>query len=215
MGRHDYAVTDIGAYGVPAQPAVVARMRPHLMMTRVGVGAAVVALVAGIASLLTFAQFTDWAWLWPVLVLGASVVMVAICALQAWVWHQAMAEWSGLRDVNLAGFMTPSWAAHLLSYAAVLAGLVGALFMMGDTGAGAASFWWSLVAGVSLVVAQLTAAVEYLRLDGPPGTLPAHFRRLLKRENPGSSAGRAAASGILRTGDDEADGATRAETEKT
>lgn len=202
MGRQDYAVSEIGAYGVRAQPAVVARMRPHLRLTRIGVVASAVAVGAAIGALATFAQFTGWGLLFPLLLLGAAVVMAAVCALQAWVWSEAMAEWSGRRDVNLARWVGPSYAAHVVSYVAGLVGIAGAAWLMGDAGPATASFWWALVAVSALVGAQLTAAVEFLRLDGPPGTLPAHFRRLLRLENDDVRGRERAAEavGILRDG---------------
>lgn len=202
MPEQAYAVTESGTYGVRAQPAVVARMRPHLVLTRVGLAAAVVALVLGAVAGRLFAPLTHVERWWSPLLVGGSVVLVAVCALQAWVWGQAMAEWSGRRDVNLARFLMPSYAAHWLSYAALACALFGALRMMGDAGSGSPAFWLALVAAVAGLVAQLTSAVEYLRLDGPPGTLPAHFRRLVRSQNP-DTAGLARArqaSGVLREG---------------
>ncbi|GAB3624478.1 hypothetical protein GCM10027418_25630 [Mariniluteicoccus endophyticus] len=184
MGREDYAVSEVGTFGVPAQPAVAERMRPRLLRTRAGLALAVVSAASALGALMTFPVFDPATGWLPWLLFTATALMVAICAFQAWVWNEAMAEWEGRRDVNLAPYTMPSWYAHLGSFAVVAAGLVGALGVMRDAGTTAAVFWWALAALVTLVAAQVLGGIEYFRVAGAPGTLPAHFRRLHARQNP-------------------------------
>jgi hypothetical protein len=63
----------------------------------------------------------------------------------------------------------------------VLAGMWACLAGMADAG-------WSATAGILLAVTmvliiagQVLAGVQYLRPSGPPGTVPAHMRRLVRR----------------------------------
>jgi hypothetical protein len=74
-----------------------------------------------------------------------------------------------------------SWIAHLASYAVALAALLSC--MAGSAAAGWSSGSAVLLAGTLLFVlaAQVLAGVQFLRPSGPPGTLPAHIRRLNKR----------------------------------
>ena len=107
--------------------------------------------------------------------------MLAICVIQVAVWRRAMASWLGRRLRDLQGEKRLSWIAHLASYVVALAALLTCM-------AGSAAAGWSSASAVLLAVtllfvlaAQVLAGVQFLRPSGPPGTLPAHIRRLNER----------------------------------
>src|SRR5215212_2296137 len=90
---------DVAAYGSTEQPAIAARMAPHLRLVTAGLGCAVVAVVLGIAALVLFPSFTGApeGRGWAVTALGSAVLMLAACAIQFAVWRRAMASWRGVR----------------------------------------------------------------------------------------------------------------------
>ncbi len=179
-----YSPEQIGAYGATEQPAVAARMTPHLRMTEIGAGFALVAVVCAVLAVERFPAFSDSGATgvgWAITALVGAVLILAICVIQVAVWLRAMASWRGQRIQDLHGEARLSWIAHLVSYPAVLIALLGSI-------AGSAYATWSASASVLLglsllfvLVAQVLSGVQYLRPSGPPGTLPAHMRRLVER----------------------------------
>jgi hypothetical protein len=196
MRDEEYQADQVAAYGAREQPAVAARMTPHLRMTQVGTALAGLSVVAVVAALLTFPRFTTASASgigWGVLLLVACVLMLGICGVQLAAWRQAMAWWGGRRDVGPARLATVSWWLHVASYVVALTALWAAM-------AGSAAAGWSATAAgllaaalVLLLAAQILAGVQYVRPSGPPGTVPAHLRRLLARER----ARQAAAAAIV------------------
>ena len=170
----------VAAYGAAAQPAIAARMAPHLRLTEIGAVCAVVAVVAAAVAVVVFPSFAGAGpgLAWAVGALVSAALMLAICVIQVVVWRRAMASWLGKRVQDLHAEKRLSWIAHLVSYAVTLA----ALF---TTMAGSAAAGWTSAAAVLLAVtllfvlaAQVIAGVQFLRTSGPPGTLPEHIRRL-------------------------------------
>ncbi len=184
MRDADYSSDQIGAYGATEQPAVAARMVPHLRMTEIGAGCALLAVVFAVAAVVRFPSFDDTGATglgWAVTALVGAVLVLAICVIQVVVWLRAMASWRGRRIQDLHGEARLSWIAHLASYPAVVLALLGSI-------AGSSYATWSATAAVLLglcllfvLAAQVLSAVQYLRPSGPPGTLPAHMRRLVER----------------------------------
>lgn len=184
MRDDSYTPEQIGAYGATEQPAVAARMAPHLRMTEIGAVSALVAVVCAIVAIVRFPAFSDISPTgvgWAVTALVGAVLILAVCVIQVAVWLRAMASWRGQRIQDLHGEARLSWIAHLVSYPAVLVALLGSI-------AGSAYATWSATAaallGLSLLfvlAAQVLSGVQYLRPSGPPGTLPAHMRRLIER----------------------------------
>jgi hypothetical protein len=183
MRDEGYSSEEIAAYGATAQPAIAARMTPHLRMTVIGTGCAALGVVTSLLALLTFPEFSgpNTGALWAVVALNTAVLMLAICVVQVLVWRRAMASWRGLRIQDLRGEARLSWITHLISYVVVLVGMWTCL-------AGAAEAGWSATAGLLLaatllliIAGQVLAGVQYLRPSGPPGTVPAHMRRLVRR----------------------------------
>ncbi len=183
MHEGQYEASDMAAYGATEQPAIAARMAPHLRLIWAGTGAAGLAVAAAAGALTVFPTFSgaDSGWPAAVVALVASVAMLAVALIQVAVWRRAMASWRGQRIQDLNGERVLSWIAHAASYVVALIALLA--IMVSSDYAG-----WSSAAAVLLalclllvLVAQVLAGVQYLRPSGPPGTLPAHLRRLSAR----------------------------------
>ena len=183
MSEYEDSSRLIAAYGATAQPAIAARMAPHLRLTQIG---AVCAGLAVIASAVAVALFPSFAGTgpergWAIGALVSAALMLIICAIQVIVWRRAMASWSGRRLHDLHGEARLSWIVHLVSYAVALAALFTC--MQGSDAAG----WVTASAGLLamtlflVLAAQVLAGVQFLRPSGPPGTLPAHIRRLKEK----------------------------------
>jgi hypothetical protein len=155
-------------------------MAPHLRLTRLGSGVALLGLVAAVVGLLERPAFaasatgSDWA----VTLVVAAALMLAVCAGQLVLWQRGYAVWRGRRSGDLRTESRVSWLLHLVSYPVVLAALLAGLGASADAAWTTTAAAWLTAAMVLVVVAQVTAAVQYLRPEGPPGTIPAHLRRL-------------------------------------
>lgn len=179
-----YRRDEIAEYGATEQPAVAARMAPHLRMIRAGAVCALVAVIFAVLAVVRFPAFSSTESTgigWAIAALVASVAVLAGCVIQVATWQRAIASWRGERIQDLHGEARLSWVAHVLSYPAVVVVLFGAM-------AGSARAGWSATAAVLLALgllfvlaAQVLAGVQYLRPSGPPGTIPAHMRRLIER----------------------------------
>lgn len=172
----EYDPQQIPGYGLRAQPALAARMEPQLRLTQAGNVVAGLAIVAGIAAYYTFPGFSGSGW--AVAALASSVVMLVVCSVQHLAWTRAMAEWRGERDYDLDRWTRVSWVLHLVSYVVVVFGLWASIAGSLAAGTGTAAASWLAVALLFLVVAQVLAGVQYLRISGPSGTIPSHLRRL-------------------------------------
>jgi hypothetical protein len=183
MSHDEDPARQVAAYGATAQPAIAARMAPHLRLTQIGAVCAVLSVIAATAAVIMFPSFAGAGpgLAWAVGALVSAGLMLIICVTQVVVWRRAMASWLGKRVPNLRIETQLSWIAHLTSYAVALA----ALF---TTMAGSAAAGWSSASAVllgvtllSVLAAQVLAGVQFLRPSGPPGTLPAHIRRLKEK----------------------------------
>jgi uncharacterized membrane protein len=180
MRDEGYGPQHIPDYGLRAQPALVERMAPQLRLTQVGTVAAAVAVVLAVVAVLTYPDFTGTSpgSGWALAAAIAAVVLLGLCVVQLVAWRRALAEWRGERNHDLKRLTQLSFLAHLVSYAAVLVGLWAAI--AGSVAAGTTSTAASLLgfALLFLVLGQVLAAVQYLRVEGPSGTIPGHLRRL-------------------------------------
>ena len=180
MGDNRDLSAQIAAYGATAQPAIAARMAPHLRLTEVGAVCAVLAVVAAAIAVVLFPSFAGAGAgrSWAIGALVSAGLMLGICAIQVAVWRRAMASWSGQRAHDLHAEARLSWIVHLLSYGVALVALITC--MEGSAGAGWITTSAVLLTGTLFLVlaAQVLAGVQFLRPSGPPGTLPAHIRRL-------------------------------------
>jgi hypothetical protein len=183
MSRDEDPSRQVAAYGATEQPAIAARMAPQLRLTLIGTACGVVAVIAATAAVVVFPRFAGAGpgLAWGVAALVSAALMLVICVIQVAVWRRAMASWRGERVQDLQGEKQLSWIAHLTSYAVALAALFTCM-------AGSAAAGWSSPSGVLLgvtllfvIAAQVLAGVQFLRPSGPPGTLPAHVRRLSRK----------------------------------
>lgn len=186
MQDAEYRAEQIPAYGSTEQPAIAARMAPHLRLVVIGVVCAAVGVALAAAALAQFPSFTgsDEGRGWAITALVAAVVVLALCVTQLVVWRIAMASWRGVRPEDLRTEARVSWIAHLVSYAVAVVALVAC--MAGSAAAGWTATSAALLAFTLLLVlaAQSLGAVQFLRASGPPGTVPAHMRRLIARAQP-------------------------------
>ena len=171
MQDAEYRAEQIAAYGSTEQPAIAARMAPHLRLTQVGVACGAVGVVLAAAALATFPSFSGA----PRGAAGphrpgGGDRMLALCVIQLVVWRIAMASWRGDRPEDLHAEARLSWIAHLVSYPVALVGLLAGM-------AGSAAAGWTATSAVLLafsllmiLAAQALAAVQFLRPSGPPGT---------------------------------------------
>jgi heme/copper-type cytochrome/quinol oxidase subunit 4 len=178
----EYQPDEIGAYGATAQPAIAARMAPHLRMVQAGAVSALAGVVCAAVALIRFPSFDDGpsGSGWAVTALLAAIAVLAGCVIQVAVWQRAMSSWRGERMQDLHGEARLSWITHLLSYLLVLVALLACI-------AGSAYATWSATSATLLalealfvLVAQMLAGVQFLRPSGPPGTLPTHIRRIVR-----------------------------------
>ena len=183
MADAEYPADQIPEYGATEQPAVAARMAPHLRMTYAGTVCAVGAVAAAVAALAVFPFFTDdrTGLGWAITALGAAVLMLAVCVIQVAVLRRAMASWRGERLQDLHAEARLSWYAHIASYVAALVGLLACMAASAEAGWTATAATLLALTLLLLLAAQVLAGVQFLRPSGPPGTLPAHMRRIVAR----------------------------------
>jgi len=179
-----YSPDQIAAYGSSEQPAIAARMAPHLLMTYIGTGCALASVGFAAVALANYPSFSDRSGDgWAITALIAAVAMLAVCVIQVAVWRRAMASWRGIRPEDLHAEARLSWGAHIGSYAVAVVGLLACMAGSADAGWTATSAVLLALTLVLLLTAQVLAGVQYLRPSGPPGTVPAHMRRILQRQN--------------------------------
>ena len=108
---------------------------------------------------------------WAVTTLVAAGLLLVLCGVQVAAWRPDGEAAGGRKRL--------SWTAHLLSYAVTLLALIAGLSASSATGVGSISAGLWAFTLLLVLVAQVTAGVQYLRPVGEaPGTLPAHLRRL-------------------------------------
>ena len=183
MHEGQYEASDRAAYGATEQPAIAARMAPHLRLIWAGTGAAGLAVAAAAGALTVFPTFSgaDSGWSAAVVALVASVAMLAVAVIQVAVWRRAMASWRGQRIQDLNGERVLSSIAHAASYVVVLIALLAIMVSSNYAGWNSGAAVLLALCLLLVLVAQVLAGVQYLRPSGPPGTLPAHLRRLSAR----------------------------------
>lgn len=184
----EYAPGDIPAYGADAQPAIAARMAPHLRLTQIGTALGVLAVMTAVAAWATYPAFGpdlpggQGGQVWTIVAVVCAVVLLAGCVFQLWGWRRAMADWRDDRHASLRWVRTTSYVVHLVSYAVVLVALWACIAGCVAAGFAATSSALLTVTVLLMLGAQTLAAVQYVRESGPPGTVPAHMRRLIERD---------------------------------
>jgi O-antigen/teichoic acid export membrane protein len=159
MSDHDAPVEDRAAWRLVQRRLVLAGT----------VAAALAVLASGGAYALLPVLLGERTRLWAVVAIAAAAAMLAVCVLQQSAWRRG--------DVSTDRTRL-SWAVHVISYAVTLLTLVACLSAASAAGLGSvATGLWAFEL-LLVLVAQVTAGVQYLREDGPPGTVPAHIREL-------------------------------------
>ena len=125
MSHDEDPSQQVAAYGDTAQPAIAARMAPHLRLTQIGAASALLSVIAAAAAVIMFPSFAGAGpgLAWAVGALVSAGLMLIICVIQVVVWRRAMASWLGKRVPDLRVETQLSWIAHLMSYAVALAAL--------------------------------------------------------------------------------------------
>ena len=72
--------------------------------------------------------------------------------------------------------MAVSWILQLVSYAISLIALVVCVIGLFEVGRFATTAVFLVLALIALLAAQVLAGVQYVRAEGPPGTVPAHLK---------------------------------------
>ena len=105
MSHDEDPTRQVPAYGATAQPAIAARMAPHLRLTQIGAACGAVAVIAATAAVVVFPSFGGAGDRspWAVGALVSAALMLAICVIQVAVWRRAMASWLGKRVTGSAG----------------------------------------------------------------------------------------------------------------
>ncbi len=167
--------------GSPVDAGLVTRSRRTLGTVLLGAGLAVLSTAASVIGRSTYPQLVGGVGRGEAQVaVIVAIVLLVIIIVQAVGWAVAGRVWSGRSRLNLQPLGAVSYVAHLLSYPAVLVGMWEMLSAMVIAHVQTMSFWMFAVGLVALVAAQIIGATEYLRRSGPPGTLPAHLRRLVE-----------------------------------
>ncbi|GAB3743959.1 hypothetical protein [Microlunatus parietis] len=192
MLDEEYRPDQIAEYGRAVQDAAVERMRPHLLLTRIGVAVAAAAVVLDAAALITFPVFAG-SGTGPaaaVVALVAGILLLVVAGWQLVCWQLAFAEWRGGPDRNLNRLALISYVAHWVSYLLAVVALLAAMAASRESGWSSTSAVLTTLGLVCAIGGQVLAGVQYLRTAGPPGTIPAHMRRLIERERKRAERGR-------------------------
>lgn len=185
MRDEEYRAEQLPSYGAHEQPAIFARSARHRRTTLVGTVVAALGLAASVVSLVRYpdleGSFVGRGWV--VAMVSCSAAMLLVCGWQHVSWRRASQVWHGDSEDDLALVVAVSWVAHLLSYAAAVTGLVVSVVAIAELGWYATSAVLLMLALVALLVAQVLAGVQYVRISGPPGAVPAHMHRAVERQN--------------------------------
>ncbi len=163
----------------PESPAAVAeRMAPQVRLIRVGVVSALLAVVCAVIALVGFPADAGRDLGFAIGALVAAVVLSGCCLAQLLIWRRAFGAWRADRVFGADAAVRASWLVHVVSYPVLLAALY--LFIEASLLGGMVDApGYALGVGILLLlIAQTTAAVQYLRVDGGPGTIPNHLRAL-------------------------------------
>jgi hypothetical protein len=178
MRDEQYAAEDLPSYGAHEQPAIVSRTRRHLRTTLLGTIVAALSLVSAVAALVTYPDI-DGVFQgrgWARAMVWCSVAMLVLCLWQHLSWLRATAVWHGRRHSDLAAVVAVSWILQLVSYAISLIALVVCVVALVEVGRFATTAVFLVLSLIALLAAQILAGVQYVRAEGPPGTVPAHMK---------------------------------------
>ncbi|MGI3779862.1 MAG: hypothetical protein ACRYG2_03715 [Janthinobacterium lividum] len=116
---------------------------------------------------------------WIIALLVCAALIGVFCVVQQRLWLRAWNVWRVDPSVRVAERF--SWIVHVVSYPVVVAGIFAGIAASHDVGFAGAVANWSTLSLVPLIGAQVVGAVQYVRKEGPAGTIPTHVRRLAAR----------------------------------
>jgi hypothetical protein len=172
------AVTNRGT--TSGDEELLARAQRNAMLVAVGSILATLALILALLALnaTTRDAASTTAVPWIITLLVCAGLMGALCVVQQRLWLRAWNAWRA--DVVVHG-QRLSWVLHLLSYPVVIVGIFAGLAASQDVGFAGTVANFSTLALVPLIGSQVLGAVQHVRTEGPPGTIPTHVRRLSAR----------------------------------
>ena len=168
----------VGRGGTDDVDDQVARAQRTSLFVALGTMLATLALILGLVALnaSSTGAADSTAVPWIVTPLACAAVLGLLCVVQLRLWNQAWRRWAAGNPSHQLERV--SWILHVLSYPVVVLGLFAGLAASHDVGFAGSVSTFSTLALVPLVAAQVLGAVQHVRRDGPPGTIPTHLRRL-------------------------------------
>lgn len=137
----------------------------------------ILALLALTAASRGVTTTTALPWIITLLVCGGLIGL--LCVVQQRLWLRAWNVWRVDPTARVGERL--SWIVHVVSYPVVVVGIFAGIAASHDVGFAGAVANWSTLALIPLIGAQVIGAVQYVRKDGPPGTIPMHVRTLAAR----------------------------------
>lgn len=159
---------------------LLARGQRNAMLVAVGSVLATLAIILALLALNAAGTgvATTTAVPWIITLLVCAALTGGLCVVQQRLWLRAWNAWRA--DVPAHGARV-SWVVHLVSYPVVVLGIFAGIAASQAVGFAGTVANCSTLALVPLIGAQVVGAVRYVSTDGPPGTVPAHVRRLAAR----------------------------------
>ena len=151
------------------------------MLVAVGSILATLAIILALLALTAASRgvTTTTALPWIITLLVCAALVGGLCVVQQRLWLRAWNLWRVDPSAMVAERF--SWVVHVLSYPVVLVGIFAGIKASHDVGFLGAVANWATLALVPLIGAQVLGAVQYVRKDGPSGTIPTHLRHLAAR----------------------------------
>ena len=160
---------------------LVGRAQRNAMLVAVGSILATLAIILALLALTAASRgaASTTAVPWIITLLVCAGVIGGLCVVQQRLWLRAWNVWRVDASASVAERF--SWVVHVLSYPVVVVGIFAGIKASHDVGFAGAVANWATLALVPLIGAQVLGAVQFVRKDGPSGTIPTHVRRLAAR----------------------------------
>lgn len=109
---------------------------------------------------------------------GTAALLAMCCVVLVLGWQRGVQVWRSADAADLTGWIRWCFVAHLLTYPAVLAVMYGAVAESALVGWSTATGTQLGIAFILVIAAQTIGGSQYLRRQGPPGTIPNYLRKL-------------------------------------
>ena len=116
---------------------------------------------------------------WIVTLMAAAAAMGLLCVVQLRLWNLSWRRW--LEGIATDRVERTSKVLHGVSYVVVVVGILAGIAASHDVGFAGGVSNWATLALVPLIAAQVLGGANFVRRDGPPGTVPTHLRHLFAR----------------------------------